>query len=134
MSLGGLAAVMNELGNHAQPRTWRPAFTRPRHPCKTINAVLSQHFCAARSNRNTVAMASNRDVRDMLGLPVGEVAPPTASKKSKKGGQTKRIQGVAREVAALYGERPPPVAVYEESKAYRAKRQSTGPAKKWYFW
>ncbi|KAF3034048.1 swr complex subunit [Didymella heteroderae] len=76
-------------------------------------------------------MASNRDVRDMLGLPVGEVAPPLASKKSKKGGQTKRIQGVAREVAALYGERPPPVAVYEEKKAYRAKRQSTGPAKKW---
>ncbi|KAJ8105072.1 hypothetical protein OPT61_g10401 [Boeremia exigua] len=76
-------------------------------------------------------MASNRDVRDMLGLPVGEVAPPTANKKSKKGGQTKRIQGVAREVAALYGERPPPVAVYEEKNAYRAKRQSTGPAKKW---
>ncbi|KAF3038907.1 swr complex subunit [Didymella keratinophila] len=76
-------------------------------------------------------MASNRDVRDMLGLPIGEVAPPLASKKSKKGGQTKRIQGVAREVAALYGERPPPVAVYEEKKAYRAKRQSTGPAKKW---
>lgn len=76
----------------AQPRTSRPAFTHPRHPCKTINPVLSQHFYAARSNRNTVAMASNRDVRDMLGLPVGEVAPPTASKKSKKGGQTKRIR------------------------------------------
>jgi DNA methyltransferase 1-associated protein 1 len=42
--------------------------------------------------------------------------------------------GVAREVAALYGERPPPVAVYEESKAYRAKRQNTGPAKKWYLY
>ncbi|KAF1940791.1 hypothetical protein EJ02DRAFT_455720 [Clathrospora elynae] len=42
-----------------------------------------------------------------------------------------RPEGVAREVAALYGERPPPVAVYEEKKAYRAKRQSTGPAKKW---
>lgn len=42
------------------------------------------------------------------------------------------VEGVAREVAALYGERPPPVAVYEEKKAYRAKRQSTGPAKKWY--
>lgn len=41
------------------------------------------------------------------------------------------VEGVAREVAALYGERPPPVAVYEEKKAYRAKRQSTGPAKKW---
>jgi len=39
--------------------------------------------------------------------------------------------GVNREVAALYGERPPPVAVYEEKKTYRAKRQSTGPAKKW---
>ena len=76
----------------AQPRTWRPAFTRPRHPCKTINPVVSQHFCAARSNGNTLAMASNRDVRDMLGLPVGEVAPPTANKKSKKGGQTKRIR------------------------------------------
>lgn len=42
------------------------------------------------------------------------------------------IEGVAREVAALYGERPPPVAVYEEKKTYRAKRQNTGPAKKWY--
>jgi DNA methyltransferase 1-associated protein 1 len=42
-----------------------------------------------------------------------------------------RPEGVAREVAALYGERPPPVAVYEEKKAYRAKRQSTGPAKRW---
>lgn len=41
-------------------------------------------------------------------------------------------EGVAREVAALYGERPPPVAIYEEQKAYRAKRQNTGPAKKWY--
>lgn len=41
------------------------------------------------------------------------------------------LEGVAREVAALYGERPPPVAVYEEKKTYRAKRQSTGPAKKW---
>jgi hypothetical protein len=41
-------------------------------------------------------------------------------------------EGVAREVAALYGERPPPVAVYEEKKAYRAKRQNTGPAKRWY--
>ncbi|OAG07484.1 uncharacterized protein CC84DRAFT_1163628 [Paraphaeosphaeria sporulosa] len=40
-------------------------------------------------------------------------------------------EGVAREVAALYGERPPPVAVYEEKKAYRAKRQNQGPAKKW---
>ncbi|UPX17109.1 swr complex subunit [Ascochyta rabiei] len=76
-------------------------------------------------------MASGRDVRDMLGLPLGDVAPPTAQKKSKKGGGSKRIQGVAREVAALYGERPPPVAVYEEKKAYRAKRQNTGPAKKW---
>jgi DNA methyltransferase 1-associated protein 1 len=28
----------------------------------------------------------------MLGLPIGEVAPPLASKKSKKGGQTKRIR------------------------------------------
>jgi hypothetical protein len=41
-------------------------------------------------------------------------------------------EGVAREVAALYGERPPPVAVYEEKKAYRAKRQTTGPVKKWW--
>lgn len=41
-------------------------------------------------------------------------------------------EGVAREVAALYGERPPPVAVYEAKKTYRAKRQSTGPAKKWW--
>lgn len=40
-------------------------------------------------------------------------------------------EGVAREVAALYGERPPPVAIYEEQKLYRAKRQNTGPAKKW---
>jgi DNA methyltransferase 1-associated protein 1 len=97
----------------------------------------------------------------MLGLPAaadGGAAAGTASQKSRSkpaGGSRKirtfgspyvfpweivkrsrltliRPEGVAREVAALYGERPPPVAVYEEKKAYRAKRQSTGPAKKWY--
>ncbi|EUC46855.1 hypothetical protein COCMIDRAFT_91744 [Bipolaris oryzae ATCC 44560] len=86
-------------------------------------------------------MASGRDVRDMLGLPAaGGDAPKTVGsaalaaqtqKRSKPAGGSRKIQGVAREVAALYGERPPPVAVYEEKKAYRAKRQSTGPAKKW---
>ncbi|KAF1960118.1 hypothetical protein CC80DRAFT_523297 [Byssothecium circinans] len=78
-------------------------------------------------------MASGRDVRDMLGLPTGGGAGEQAKavKKSKPTGGVRRMQGVAREVAALYGERPPPVAVYEEKKTYRAKRQSTGPAKKW---
>lgn len=91
-------------------------------------------------------MASGRDVRDMLGLPAGGDAPNKAGsgaatalaaaaalKRPGKpaGGGGRKIQGVAREVAALYGERPPPVAVYEEKKAYRAKRQSAGPAKKW---
>jgi DNA methyltransferase 1-associated protein 1 len=102
-------------------------------------------------------MASGRDVRDMLGLPAaGGDAPAITQKRSKPAGGSRKIrtfgspyvfpweivkrsrltlirpEGVAREVAALYGERPPPVAVYEEKKAYRAKRQSTGPAKKWY--
>lgn len=102
-------------------------------------------------------MASGRDVRDMLGLPAGGDAPKAMIQKRPKpaGGGRKirtsgnsyvypweivkrvrltliRPEGVAREVAALYGERPPPVAVFEEKKAYRAKRQSTGPAKKWY--
>ncbi|KAF2642434.1 hypothetical protein P280DRAFT_467788 [Massarina eburnea CBS 473.64] len=78
-------------------------------------------------------MASGRDVRDMLGLPMGGAVgeQAKAAKKAKASGGVRRIQGVAREVAALYGERPPPVAVYEEKKSYRAKRQSTGPAKKW---
>ncbi|KAF2035415.1 hypothetical protein EK21DRAFT_96660 [Setomelanomma holmii] len=77
-------------------------------------------------------MATGRDVRDMLGLPMGGEAPKAAvQKRPKPAGGTRKIQGVAREVAALYGERPPPVAVYEESKSYRAKRQNTGPAKKW---
>ncbi|KAH7094701.1 hypothetical protein FB567DRAFT_510855 [Paraphoma chrysanthemicola] len=77
-------------------------------------------------------MASGRDVRDMLGLPMGGEAPKAATqKRPKPAGAARKIQGVAREVAALYGERPPPVAVYEEKKAYRAKRQNTGPAKKW---
>ncbi|KAJ4365289.1 swr complex subunit [Neocucurbitaria cava] len=77
-------------------------------------------------------MASGRDVRDMLGLPAGADVPKAAvQKRPKPAGGSRKIQGVAREVAALYGERPPPVAVYEEKKAYRAKRQSTGPAKKW---
>ncbi|ORY03960.1 hypothetical protein BCR34DRAFT_605071 [Clohesyomyces aquaticus] len=77
-------------------------------------------------------MASGRDVRDMLGLPADADIPKTAiQKRPKPAAPGKKIQGVAREVAALYGERPPPVAVYEEKKTYRAKRQSTGPAKKW---
>ncbi|KAF2266605.1 hypothetical protein CC78DRAFT_614791 [Lojkania enalia] len=77
-------------------------------------------------------MASGRDVRDMLGLPVsGEVQKTVVQKRPKLAAPARRIQGVAREVAALYGERPPPVAVYEEKKSYRAKRQNTGPAKRW---
>ncbi|KAF1921899.1 hypothetical protein BDU57DRAFT_545283 [Ampelomyces quisqualis] len=77
-------------------------------------------------------MTSGRDVRDMLGLPMGGDVPKAAiQKRPKPAGGSRRIPGVAREVAALYGERPPPVAIYEESKAYRAKRQNTGPAKKW---
>ncbi|KAF2662326.1 hypothetical protein K491DRAFT_686810 [Lophiostoma macrostomum CBS 122681] len=77
-------------------------------------------------------MASGRDVRDMLGLPAGGDAPKAAiQKRPRPAAPAKKIQGVAREVAALYGERPPPVAVYEEKKTYRAKRQTTGPAKKW---
>ncbi|KAL5420822.1 hypothetical protein PMIN06_001943 [Paraphaeosphaeria minitans] len=77
-------------------------------------------------------MASGRDVRDMLGLPMGGDGQKSAvQKRAKAAAPVRRIQGVAREVAALYGERPPPVAVYEEKKAYRAKRQNQGPAKKW---
>ncbi|PSN64062.1 hypothetical protein BS50DRAFT_576681 [Corynespora cassiicola Philippines] len=77
-------------------------------------------------------MASGRDVRDLLGLPTGSDTPkPAIRKQPKSAAPSRKIQGVAREVAALYGERPPPVAVYEEKKTYRAKRQSTGPAKKW---
>lgn len=66
--------------------------THPRHPCKLINNDIFQHFYAAKSNSNAAAMASGRDVRDMLGLPVADVAPPTAAKKSKKGGGSKRIR------------------------------------------
>ncbi|KAF2692258.1 hypothetical protein K458DRAFT_354608 [Lentithecium fluviatile CBS 122367] len=77
-------------------------------------------------------MASGRDVRDMLGLPICTDAQKSAvQKRAKPAAPARRIHGVAREVAALYGERPPPVAVYEEKKTYRAKRQSTGPVKKW---
>ncbi|KAF2279692.1 uncharacterized protein EI97DRAFT_184079 [Westerdykella ornata] len=77
-------------------------------------------------------MATGRDVRDIFGLPAGSDATKTAvPKRAKPAAPAKpRIQGVAREVAALYGERPPPVAVYEEKKAYRPKR-NTGPAKQW---
>jgi hypothetical protein len=93
-----LAWAVQHAARNLEPRDQHPHDHA--HPCKTINPVPSQHFCAARSNRNTRAMATNRDVRDMLGLPVGEVAPPTANKKSKKGGQTKRIRtsctGLAR--------------------------------------
>jgi hypothetical protein len=132
---------------------------RPRHPCKSINSALSDPSFIGEQTLETVAMASGRDVRDMLGLPAGGDAPKatTTQKRPKPaaGGGRKirtsgnsyvypweivkrvrltliRPEGVAREVAALYGERPPPVAVYNEEKLYRAKRQSTGPAKKWY--
>ncbi|KAF2178117.1 hypothetical protein K469DRAFT_676285 [Zopfia rhizophila CBS 207.26] len=77
-------------------------------------------------------MASGRDVRDLLGLPAGgDAQKTTVQKRPKPVAPVRRPQGVAREVAALYGERPPPVAVYEEKKTYRAKRQNAGPAKKW---
>lgn len=75
-------------------------------------------------------MASRKDVQDIMGLSAGETTKSAVQKRPKPAPQ-KRLLGVNREVAALYGERPPPVAVYEEKKTYRAKRQSTGPAKKW---
>ncbi|KAL5120492.1 swr complex subunit [Pleosporales sp. CAS-2024a] len=102
------------------------------HPCKLITNAFWPPSLIAESTADKAAMASGRDVRDMLGLPMGGDAPKAAmQKRPKPSGATKKMPGVAREVAALYGERPPPVAVYEESKAYRAKRQNTGPAKKW---
>ncbi|KAF2742527.1 hypothetical protein M011DRAFT_452972 [Sporormia fimetaria CBS 119925] len=79
-------------------------------------------------------MATGRDVRDMLGLAEGAVSKPTAQPKRaappKPTAPVRRPQGVAREVAALYGERAPPVAIFEDTKGYRAKR-TLGPAKKW---
>ncbi|OCL11861.1 hypothetical protein AOQ84DRAFT_228641, partial [Glonium stellatum] len=75
-------------------------------------------------------MASRKDVQDIMGLSAGETTKSAVQKRPKPALQ-KKLLGVNREVAALYGERPPPVAIYEEKKSYRAKRQSTGPAKKW---
>ena len=137
---------------------WRSTtFSCSTHPCKPITRTLSQPPLIAEPAARLAAMASGRDVRDMLGLPAGADVPKAAiQKRPKPAGASRKIrtsgyshvypwdivkrarltlirpEGVAREVAALYGERPPPVAVYEEKKAYRAKRQSTGPAKKWY--
>ena len=135
-------------------------------PCDFITRTLSYYRLIDQRRLAKVAMASGRDVRDMLGLPAAGGDAPKAvgpaavaaqtQKRSKPAGGSRKIrtfgspyvfpweivkrsrltlirpEGVAREVAALYGERPPPVAVYEEKKAYRAKRQSTGPAKRWY--
>jgi DNA methyltransferase 1-associated protein 1 len=67
----------------------------------------------------------------MLGLPGADAQKTAVQKRPKATAPQRKFQGVAREVAALYGERPPPVAVYEEKKSYRAKRQNAGPAKKW---
>lgn len=95
----------------------------PRRPHPTPSSLLELRRSA---------MASGQDVRDIFGLPNGAGTPkPPAQQRKKSAVPTRKAGGVAREVAALYGERPPPVAVYEEKKTYRAKRQSTGPAKKW---
>jgi hypothetical protein len=138
-----------------QGRTHEAQHHFRRHPCKLIINALQYPSLFADPTLCSAVMASGRDVRDMLGLPAGGDVPKAAVQKRPKpaGGlrkirtcysQTKAciywgledrlmasVEGVAREVAALYGERPPPVAVYEEKKSYRAKRQNTGPAKKW---
>jgi hypothetical protein len=147
------------------PTTKLSSSTQP-GACESITRTLSYYRLIDQRRLAKVAMASGRDVRDMLGLPAAGGDAPKAvgpaavaaqtQKRSKPAGGSRKIrtfgspyvfpweivkrsrltlirpEGVAREVAALYGERPPPVAVYEEKKAYRAKRQSTGPAKRWY--
>ncbi|KAF2809267.1 uncharacterized protein BDZ99DRAFT_443452 [Mytilinidion resinicola] len=75
-------------------------------------------------------MTTRRDIQDIIGLPGGGDTP-APKKRAKTAGPTKKLHGVNREVAALYGERPPPVAVYEEKKTYRAKRANLGPVRPW---
>ncbi|OCK80899.1 hypothetical protein K432DRAFT_327445 [Lepidopterella palustris CBS 459.81] len=76
-------------------------------------------------------MATRRDVQDIMGLGGADTPKTSIQKRPKAAAPQKKLLGVNREVAALYGERPPPVAIYEQKKTYRAKRQNAGPAKKW---
>ncbi|RMZ69272.1 Casein kinase I 1 [Pyrenophora seminiperda CCB06] len=168
-SMGELAPPEG-ASTQAQFQHSQPNLSQNNRPAQASSPTLQQPRQQAPEKQSfmqklAIAMASGRDVRDMLGLPAaGGDAPKTVGpaavaqqtlKRSKPAGGSRKIrtlgnsyvfpweivkrsrltlirpEGVAREVAALYGERPPPVAVYEEKKAYRAKRQSTGPAKKW---
>jgi prolyl-tRNA editing enzyme YbaK/EbsC (Cys-tRNA(Pro) deacylase) len=62
------------------------------HPCKTINTRVSAAQLIADSTDKHAAMASGRDVRDMLGLPMGGDAPKSAQKRAKPSGAVRRIR------------------------------------------
>jgi hypothetical protein len=77
----------------AQPTTRRPTFDIFAHPCKSIHAHHLQRSLIAEPTPKDVAMASGRDVRDMLGLPMGGDGPKSAvQKRAKAAAPVRRIR------------------------------------------
>ncbi|KAF2673206.1 hypothetical protein BT63DRAFT_356227, partial [Microthyrium microscopicum] len=68
-------------------------------------------------------MATSKDVRDIMGMAAqpGGAAVAATKKKAPKPVIGKKITGISREILALHGDRPPPVAIVDSSKAYRKR-------------
>ncbi|KAF2840544.1 hypothetical protein M501DRAFT_930880 [Patellaria atrata CBS 101060] len=66
-------------------------------------------------------MASRKDVQDIMGLSGAAPANPPPTLKKPKTATGKRTAGIAREVLALHGDRPPPVAVIDVNKTYKGR-------------
>jgi len=140
-----LTATPSDFEFHLQSRPPTSALISPiiypRNPIATEHEYTSTRarwlpvaMCATCSGWPSAAKRRSRPSRSDRNpqLPSGNSVRPHRNNNGPDNWLISCIEGVAREVAALYGERPPPVAVYEEKKSYRAKRQNAGPAKKWY--
>jgi hypothetical protein len=123
---------------HFTAPRWRPdAMFATCSVCRqvVVVVVVMRQRLRCRSDRSRREERARYVRRRRHTWALGQCLPMRRQKRAYIGSGTQAdwlcVEGVAREVAALYGERPPPVAVYEEKKSYRAKRQNTGPAKKW---
>jgi hypothetical protein len=71
----------------------KPNINFAQHPCKSITNAFQEPSLIAELILHSAAMASGRDVREMLGLPMGGDAPKaTIQKRPKPVGGNRKIR------------------------------------------
>jgi DNA methyltransferase 1-associated protein 1 len=88
--------------------------------CQPESSTFITRPTTPSSHHSSIAMASSKDVRDIMGFQAAYAGPPPpAKKKASRPSTGKRLTGISREVVALHGDRAPPISVVESAKTYR---------------